>query len=48
MGVRRGESRWERGEGKEGDVKTHHMLLHVSPCEENSSITASDITPHVI
>ncbi len=43
MGVRQGEPRGRRGEGEERAVKTHHMLLHASPYEENSNITAPDI-----
>lgn len=44
MGVRQGELRERRGEGKERAVKTQHMRRHASPSEESSSMTASDIT----
>lgn len=46
MGVRQGELRGRRGECEERAVKTHRMLLHTSPYEQNSGITASDISAY--
>lgn len=44
--MRRGGEEEREGGGGERAVKTHHMLHHASPCEENSGTTASDMTPY--